>query len=100
MRKELDRVTGHRAREMPETDHPDRCWFVAYVVALAVCAAFYFVVGAKVIPLPDNIVAIAQRIVRGAALTTIVLAIARAISVYGLARIEGASTRFTLARII
>jgi len=38
--------------------------------------------------------------VRGAALTTIVLAIARAISVYGLGRIEDAATRFTLGRII
>jgi len=100
IRKELDRATGQKHRETTETHHPDRFWFVAYVVALAVCAAFYFVVGAKVIPLPANIVAIAQRIVRGAALTTIVLAIARAISVYGLARIEDASTRFTLARII
>ena len=100
IRKELDRATGQKHRGRTETDHPNRFWFVGYVVALVVCAAFYFVVGAKVIPLPDNMVAIAQRIVRGAALTTIVLAIARAISVYGLARIEDAATRFTLARII
>jgi small-conductance mechanosensitive channel len=100
IRKELDRATGQKHPEKTETDHPERLWFVPYVIALAVCAAFYFVVGAKVIPLSDHIVAIAQRIVRGAALTTIVLAIARAVSVYGLARIEDAPTRFTLARII
>jgi small-conductance mechanosensitive channel len=48
----------------------------------------------------DNGVAIAQRILHGAALITIMLAIARALSVYGLARIEDASTRFTLERIM
>lgn len=100
IRKELDRATGQKSQETAKTDHPDRFWFVTYVIALAVCAAFHFVIRAKVIPLPDNIVAIGQRIVRGAALTTIVLAIARAISVYGLARITDASTRFTLKRVI
>ena len=100
IRKELDRATGQKHRETIETDRPDRFWFVAYAVALAVCAAFYFVGGARLIPMPDNVVGIAQRILRGAALITIVLAIARAISVYGLARIEDASTRFTLGRVI
>ena len=100
IRKELDRATGQKHRETTGINRQDRFWFVRYVVGLAVCAALYFVVGAKLIPLPDNVVAIAHRILRGAALTTIVLAIARAISVYGLARIEDASTRFTLARII
>jgi small-conductance mechanosensitive channel len=66
----------------------------------AICVAICFVIGAKIIRLPDNGVAIAQRILRGAALITIMLAIARALSVYGLARIEDASTRFTLERIM
>jgi small-conductance mechanosensitive channel len=51
------------------------------------------------IPLPEAGIGIAQRILRGAVLITVVLAIARAISVYGIARIEDASTRFTLQRI-
>jgi len=49
--------------------------------------------------LPESALGFAQRILRGAVLITIVLAVARAISVYGLARIEDASTRFTLQRI-
>ena len=100
IRQELDRATGQKHRETIETDRPDRFWFVGYAVGLAVCAALYFVVGAKFIPLSINVVAIAHRILRGAALITIVLSIARAISVYGLARIEDASTRFTLGRVI
>jgi len=100
IRKELDRATGQKHPETIETDGPDKFWFVAHAVVLIVCVAFYFVVGAKLIPLPDNIVGITQRIVRGAVLITIALAIARAVSVYGLGRIEDAATRFTLGRII
>jgi small-conductance mechanosensitive channel len=65
----------------------------------AICAVFYFLVGAKIVPLPQAGFGIAQRILRAAVLITVVLAAARAMSVYGIARIEDASTRFTLQRI-
>jgi small-conductance mechanosensitive channel len=71
-----------------------------YGGVLAICAVIYFLVGAKLIPLPGTAVNIAQRILRGAVLVTIVLAAARALSVYGLARIEDSATRFTLKRIM
>lgn len=98
IRKELERATGEKRRENVRPDR-DRFWFVVYAVALAVCAAVYFLIGAKVIPLPQAGLGIAQRIFRGAVLIIIVLAAARAMSVYGIARIEDASTRFTLQRI-
>jgi len=99
VRKELERATGEKRRENVEPPDRDRFWLVVYAVALAVCAAVYFLVGVKVIPLPQAGLGIAQRILRGAVLIIIVLAAARAISVYGIARIEDASTRFTLQRI-
>ena len=61
---------------------------------------FYILLGSKFIPLLQPSFGIAERILRGAALIVIVLAIARATSVYGLAGIEDASTRFTLQRIV
>ena len=99
IRKELARATGEKRQEKVETGGGDRFWFVVHAVALAICAAVYFVIGAKIIPVPEAFIGIAQRIVRGAALITIVLGIARALSVYGLGRIEDSSTRFTLQRI-
>jgi len=99
VRKELQRTVGQKRREKIETRREDRFWFIVHAVVLAGCAAVYFLIGAKIIPLPEAAVGIAQRILRGAVLITIVLAVARAISVYGLARIEDASTRFTLQRI-
>src|SRR5215475_10610432 len=99
IRKELDRATGQKRQEKGETDDAGKFWFVVYAVVFIICIAVNFAVGAKLIPLSNNTVAIAQRILRGVALITCVLAIARALSVYGLAQIEDASTRFTLQRI-
>jgi len=53
-----------------------------------------------VIPLPPSTVGVVWRILRGTALIVIVLTIARAVSIYGLGRIEDPSTRFTLQRIL
>ena len=100
IRRELDRATGQKHRETIETDRADKFWFVVYAVIIASCAVIYFAVGAKLIPLPDHAVSIAQRILRGTALITFVVAVARGLSVYGLARIEDASTRFTLQRVV
>jgi small-conductance mechanosensitive channel len=99
IRKELERTTGEEHPEKVETHARDRFWFVIYAFVLAVCAAVYFLIGAKLISLPESALGFVQRILRGAALITIVMAVARAISVYGVARIEDASTRFTLQRI-
>jgi len=85
IRKELDRATGQKHRETIETDRADKFWFVIYAVVIATCAVIYFAVSAKLIPLPNEAVAIGQRILRGTALITFMLAIARALSVYGLA---------------
>jgi len=99
IRKELERATGEERREKIEAHGRDKFWFVIYVGVLAVCAAVYFVIGAKLIPVPDAGISIAQRILRGVALITVVLTVGRAISFYAIGRIEDASTRFTLKRI-
>ncbi|MEP6585324.1 MAG: mechanosensitive ion channel family protein [Candidatus Udaeobacter sp.] len=99
IRKELERARGEEHPEKVETHGRDRFWFVIYVVVLAVCAAVYFLIGAKLIPLPDAGISIAQRILRGIALITVVLTVARSISCYAIGRIQDASTRFTLQRI-
>jgi small-conductance mechanosensitive channel len=99
IRKELERARGEKRPEKVETHGRDRLWFVIYVVVLAVCAVGYFLIGAKLISLPDTAISIAQRILRGVALITVVLTVARAISFFAIGRIEDASTRFTLQRV-
>lgn len=99
IRKELERATGEKRRDKTQLHHRDRFWFVPYVIVLACCAAVYFLIGAKIIPLPGAWFALVQRTVRGAVFVSLLLAIARAISVYAIAGIEDASTRFTLQRV-
>src|SRR5215471_4484234 len=99
VRKELERATGEKRREKVKARGRDKFWFVIYAVILGGCATIYFLFIERLVPLPQAIAGITERILRGAALVAIVLTIERATSVYGLARIEDASTRFTLQRI-
>ena len=100
VRKELERATGEKPREKVKARGKDKFWFVIYALILVGCAAIYFLFTWKLIPLPQAIAGITERILRGTSLVAIVLTVARAISVYALARIEDASTRFTLQRIV
>jgi small-conductance mechanosensitive channel len=100
VRKELQRTTGEKPRQKVKARGSDKFWFVTYALILAGCVVLFFLLGAKLVPLPQPTVDILRRILRGAALIVIVLAIAKAASVYALGRIEDASTRFTLQRVI
>jgi small-conductance mechanosensitive channel len=100
VRKELQRASGEKRRESAKACGRDKFWFIVHALILVGCATVYWLVGSKLIPLPQATVGIVERIVRGTALTVIVLAAARAISVYGLGSIEDAAVRFTLQRIL
>ena len=58
IRKELERATGQKHQEKVETGGGDKFWFVIHAIVLAICAAIYFVIGAKIIPLPDALLAL------------------------------------------
>ncbi len=100
VRKELQRATGEKARQRVKARGRDKFWFVAYALILAGCVVLFFLFGAKVVPLPQPTVDILRRILRGTALITVILAIAKAASVYALGGIEDPSTRFTLQRVM
>ena len=100
VRKELQRATGEKRHEKVKAHGRDKLWFVTHAFILAGCGVLYLLLGSKLIPLPHPTIDIAGRVLRGAALIVIVLAIAKAAAVYGLGRVEDASTRFTLQRIV
>ena len=99
VRKELQRTTGGNDQPKIKARGRDKFWLVVHLIILAGCAVAYFLVESKVIPVPQSSFGIATRFLRGAALVVIVLAIAGAVSVYMIARIEDPSTHFTLQRI-
>ena len=100
IRKELQRATGEKRSEGVKARGRDKLWFLVHALVLAGCVAAYVILGWKLIALPQSTLGVVWRILRGTALIVIVLAIARAISVYALGRIEDPSTRFTLQRIM
>jgi len=77
----------------------DKLWFVTHVLALLGCTVVYFLLSWKWLPLAPEQLALLQRVLRGAIFVVIVLALAKAVSVYGIGRVADAATRFTLRRI-
>jgi len=100
IRKELQRATGEKRSEKVKVGGSDKFWFLIHALVLAGCVVAFFLLGSKLIPLPQSILGVVARIVRGTLLTVIVLAIARAVSVYALGRIEDPAVRFTLQRVM
>ena len=98
IRKELQRATGEKPRIT--TSGRDKFWFILHGAILLVCIAVYFLVTSKVTPVGPASAGILVRIIRGIALIVVFLAVARAISVYALGRVEDPSTRFTLQRVL
>jgi small-conductance mechanosensitive channel len=78
----------------------DKFWFVTHAFVLLGCAVVSFLLAWKLIPLPQAHLDLLQRAVRGAVFIVVVLAIAKAVSVYGIGRIADVSTRFTLGRVL
>ena len=100
IRKELQRATGEKPSEKVKAGGRDKLWFIVHAVVLAGCVGALFLLGSKLVPLPQSIGGVVGRILRGTVLIVIVLAVARAISVYALARIEDPAVRFTLQRVL
>jgi small-conductance mechanosensitive channel len=100
VRKELQRATGEKPRQKLKARGRDKFWFGTYALILAGCVVLFLLLGANLVPLPQPTVDVLRRILRGAALIVVVLAVAKAASVYALGRIEDASTRFTLQRVV
>jgi small-conductance mechanosensitive channel len=100
IRKELQRATGEKPSDKVRARGRDKVWFIIHAVLLLGCVAVYFLIGSRLIPLPQASAGLIQRILRGTVLIVIVLAVARVISVYALGRIEDPSTRFTLQRVM
>src|SRR2546421_3274208 len=100
VRQALSQTTGPKpGEEKVKAATKDKFWFVTHALLIVGCAVLYYLVGSKLIPVPQNVVDLTRRFLRGAAFVIIVLAIAKAISIYVIGRLDDAAARFTLRRI-
>src|SRR5436305_528063 len=92
VRQALSQTTGPKAgEEKVKAATKDKFWFVTHALLIVGCAVLYYLVGSKLIPVPQNIVDLTRRFLRGAVLVVIVLAIATAISTYVIGRLDDAA---------
>src|SRR2546421_946947 len=101
VKKELRR-TGRGDKQPAEkvkAQTTDKFWFLTHAFLIIGCIAIESLLRLKLIPLPQTYLGPIGRAVRATLFIVIVLAVAKAISVYLLGRIQDASTRFTLQRI-
>ena len=98
VREALEQTAGKPPTQV-KAEAKDKLWFVTHALLLLGCAVLSYVVGLKLIPLPQTYLDLSQRAIRGAVFIIIVLALAKAVSVYALGRLSDAATRFTLRRI-
>jgi small-conductance mechanosensitive channel len=99
VRKELVRASGQEPAAEVKARTSDKFWFVTHALIITGCAVLYFLLSAKLVPLSKEHLDIIGRVLRAVALIVIALAVAQAISIYAIGRIEDATTRFTLKRI-
>src|SRR2546430_16554923 len=100
VRKELERAGDKKPTKKVKAATTDKFWFVTHVLLLLGCAVFYYLIGSKLIPLPQAQVELSHRLLRGFALVVIALVIAKSVRVYAIGRIEDSATRFTLRRVL
>src|SRR5438477_3233258 len=99
VRKELVRASGQKPAAEVKAKTTDKFWFVTHVLIIVGCAVLYFLLSAKLLPLPKEQLDIIGLVLRAVALIVIVVAVAQAISIYAIGRIEDATTRFTLKHV-
>jgi small-conductance mechanosensitive channel len=99
VRKELVRASGQKPAAQVKAKTGDKFWFVTHALIIIGCAVLYFLLSTKLVPLSKEHLDIIGRVLRAVASIVIVLAVAQAVSIYAIGRIEDATTRFTLKRI-
>src|SRR5689334_8679812 len=93
VREALDETTGQKT---PAPAKSDRLWFVFHLCLLVGCGILYYLAGSRFIPLSQEQVEMARRLLRGAAIIILLLGVSSAISLYSISRVADPSTRFTL----
>ena len=96
VREALDQTRGKKVKAQAK----DKFWFVTHALLLAGCGVLYYLLASHFVPLPLPHLEMLLRLVRGSVMVIVLLALAKAVSVYAIGRVSDASTRFTLKRIV
>jgi len=96
VREALDQTRGKKVKAQAK----DKFWFVTHALLLIGCGILYYLLASHFVPLPLPHIEMLLRLVRGTVMIIVLLAMAKAVSVYAIGSVADASTRFTLKRIV
>jgi len=96
VREALDQTRGKKVKAQAK----DKFWFVTHALLLIGCGILYYLLASHFVPLPLPHLEMLLRLVRGAVMIIVLLAMAKAVSVYAIGSVTDTSTRFTLKRIV
>jgi small-conductance mechanosensitive channel len=100
VRKELERTGDRKQPKEVKAAASDKFWFLTHALLLLGCAIVYYLISYAIIPLTQSQIDLSNRLLRGGALIIVVLAVAKAVRVYAIGRIDDSAIRFTLRRIL
>jgi small-conductance mechanosensitive channel len=83
----------------PVAETKDKVWFGGYVFLLIGFGVLHYLVTLSVFGFSDNVIALMQRLARGALLLVFILGVAKASEIYLIGRIDNAVSRYNLKRI-
>ena len=95
VREALDQTRGKTLKAQAK----DKFWFVTHALLLVGCGVLYYLLASHFVPLPRPHVEMLLRLLSGSAMIILLLALAKAVAVYGIGRVSDASTRYTLKRV-
>jgi small-conductance mechanosensitive channel len=99
IQKALDQ-TAPKAAETVPTANKDKLFLGSYLLFLVLLSGTYYLVRLRLFHIGEQYLPFVQRLLVGTMAIVIVLAVARAVDVYFIGRVEGSASKYNLKRIV
>jgi len=97
----LKQTTGTKeTAPKPSAKLGDKLWFGTYILALLGLIALYYLFGAEIFPAQTQYILLLRRLLIGAILIVLVVAIAKSVRVYLISQVENRPAQYNLTRVL
>ncbi|HEY0547264.1 MAG TPA: mechanosensitive ion channel family protein [Pyrinomonadaceae bacterium] len=100
IKQALKQTAGNKELEKPAVETKQKVWLGTYILLLLGLAGVYYLLRLRFFGFAADYVPLVQRLALGAMSVVLVLAVAKLIKVYLIARLEHAVSRYNLTRIL
>jgi small-conductance mechanosensitive channel len=100
VKRELEQSTGVSTREPQPVAPVQKLWFTTYILLLLLFAAVYYIVQLQFFSIPEQYVALLERVLSGGMAVIFALGFFRATRVYLVDRLANGAARYNLNRVV